>query len=520
MTTSSSPPLGNRSLGFRSRSPEAPPRGTAASRRTTSLRLGRSRSLAWWAALACLLPGAWSTAAAADRPNFLILLADDCTYRDLPVYGGQNARTPNLDRLAREGLVFNRAYLGEAMCQPCRAELYTGQYPMRNGCAWNHSASRPDARSLPHHLGPLGYRVGLAGKVHVAPATAFPFEAVAGFDDNCVRKPTRPHDLGATREFITRDPTRPFALVVALVEPHVPWVMGDPAQYPPDSLKLPPNLADTPRTRLDFSHYLAEITYMDGQIGELLEVLEQSGQAANTLVLFSSEQGAQFPGCKWTNWDTGLHTALIARWPGRVAAGRRTDALVQYADVLPTLLAAAGAPVTPGVVDGSSFLPVLTGATDLHRRYVYGVHNNIPEGPAYPIRTISDGVFRYIRNLTPDEIYIEKHLMGIQGNGALNNPYWGSWVSDASTSEHTYQLVKRYLTRPPEEFYRTAEDPYELNNRAGDPAEAPTIERLRNELDRWLAAQGDPGRPQDTLRAVQAARRGRHLYGPPPPASP
>ena len=112
-----------------------------------------------------LLPTAKSATQA--QPNVLIIMADDCTHNDLPIYGGQNAATPNIDRLASEALVFNRAYLASAMCQPCRAELYTGLYPMRNGCAWNHSASRPDVTSMPHHLKPLGYRVGLAGKVHV-----------------------------------------------------------------------------------------------------------------------------------------------------------------------------------------------------------------------------------------------------------------------------------------------------------------------------------------------------------------
>src|SRR5690348_9322845 len=84
------------------------------------------------------------------RPNFLVILADDCTYNDLPVYGGKNAHTPNLDRLAEQGLTFNRAYVSMSICQPCRSELYTGLFPMRNGCAWNHSASHPDVRSLPH----------------------------------------------------------------------------------------------------------------------------------------------------------------------------------------------------------------------------------------------------------------------------------------------------------------------------------------------------------------------------------
>ena len=114
----------------------------------------------------------------AEKPNIVIILADDCTHSDLPMYGGQNARTPNLEQLAAEGLVFNRAYLAEAMCQPCRAELYSGLYPMRNGCAWNHSASLPETLSMPHYLGALGYRVGLAGKVHVLPKQAFPFERV------------------------------------------------------------------------------------------------------------------------------------------------------------------------------------------------------------------------------------------------------------------------------------------------------------------------------------------------------
>lgn len=450
---------------------------------------------------------------AAEPPNVLIIMADDCTYNDLGVYGGQNAVTPNIDRLASEGLVFNRAYLSSAMCQPCRAELFTGQYPLRNGCAWNHSASRPDATSMPQQLGAHGYRVGLAGKVHVKPATVFPFEAVRGFDPNCVREPTRPHDLREVANFLESD--QPFCLVVALVEPHVPWVMGDATQYPPDEIELPPNLADTPRTRADFGRYLAEITYMDGQVGELLAALDASGKADNTLVLFTSEQGSQFPGCKWTNWDTGLHTALIARWPQRIAPGTRTDALVQYADVLPTLLEAAAAPLPRSVHDGTSFLAVLEGKTSTHRKFVFGMHNNVPEGPAYPIRTVSDGSYRYIRNLAPNSLYIEKHLMGIQGNGRLNNPYWATWIGESWDNQRTYNLVQRYMRRPAEELYHTAVDRYELNNLIAQDRSATHRLRLSRALDGWLTAQGDPGAPQDTQQAIQAARRGQHLYFPP-----
>ena len=466
--------------------------------------------------LASLLIGSITQSTfSAEEPNILIIMADDCTYNDLPLYGGQNAITPNIDRLASQGLTFNSAYLTTAMCQPCRAELYTGQFPMRNGCAWNHSASRPMTRSMPHHLQALGYRVGLAGKVHVKPDRAFPFESVGGFDPNCVRTPTRTHDVSAIREFMNRDASQPFSLVVALVEPHVPWVMGDAAQYPPDKITLPPNIADTPRTRQDFGRYLAEITYMDGQVGEILSVVEDSGLASETLVFFTSEQGSQFPGNKWTNWDTGLHTALIARWPGRISAGKRTAAMVQYADVLPTLIDTANGNASSERFDGTSFLPVLLGNKTTHRQYVFGAHNNIPEGPSYPIRTIFDGEYRYIRNLKPDEIYIEKHLMGVNGKGRLNNPYWATWVWDAWANPHTYNLVKRYTHRPPEQLFHTSQDRYEMNNRAAEQSVAHIKGRLSKKLEQWLAAQGDPGAPQDTHEAIHAAREGEHLFFPP-----
>jgi len=163
--------------------------------------------------------------------------------------------------------------------------------------------------------------------------------------------------------------------------------MGDSSQYPPKKLKLPPTLADTPVTREHFSNYPAEITYMDAQIGEILETLEATGKKENTLVLFTSEQGSQFPGCKWTNWNTGLHTALVAEWPGTVPAGNRTDALVQYADVAPTLIALAGGEIESHI-GGTSFSEVLLSNTDKHRDFAYGIHNNLPEGPrlSYPLR--------------------------------------------------------------------------------------------------------------------------------------
>lgn len=231
-------------------------------------------------------------------------------------------------------------------------------------------------------------------------------------------------------------------------------------------------------------------------------------------MLFTSEQGSQFPGCKWTNWDTGVHTALIARWPGTISAGQRTNAIVQYADVLPTLLELAGGTLNNGSFDGISFASVLHGRTHTHRQLAYGIHNNLPEGPAYPIRTVTNGRYRYIRNLVPENMYIEKHLMGWTGDGLLNNPYWQTWVRDSWQDDHTYQLVQRYQKRPAEQLYDTANDPYELNNLAESPEHIWIREQLSNALDDWMRSQGDPGAPEDTKAALEAARRGEHLYYP------
>jgi uncharacterized sulfatase len=146
---------------------------------------------------------------------------------------------------------------------------------------------------------------------------------------------------------------------------------------------------------------------------------------------------------------------------------------------------------------------------------VYGTHNNVPEGPPYPVRTISDGTYRYVRNLRPENLYIEKHLMGIQGDGSLNNKYWQTWIWDSWNTPRTYELVQRYMQRPPEALYRTASDPYEMDNLAGTEGTEAILKSLSDELNRWLVSQGDPGADQDTHETHRAAKRGNHRYRPP-----
>ena len=431
-----------------------------------------------------------------QAPNFLFILADDVTYSNLGCYGEKNVKTPNIDRLAGEGMRFTRAYCAMSMCAPFRAELYTGLYPVRNGVAWNHSSAKPGTKSICHYLGDLNYRVGLTGKKHASPASVFPFENVKGF-------PVGP----GVRGFMTQDATQPFCLFVCSHNAHPPWRSGDVSKLDPDTITLPPVIHDNPPSRKTYAGYLAEVVALDKEVGQVLELLKETGQADNTLVMFSSEQGWDFGFGKWTNWDIGVRSALIARWPGQVKPNAKSDALVQIADIVPTFIEAAGGDAASCKLDGVSFLSVLTGRSKKHRDYVYGLHNNVPEGNPYPIRSIRDGEFHYLWNLKHEQSYHEKHLM-TEASAKRYDLQWWQAMNDAAEKGDAAakKLRDKYHHRPGEELYRVDEDPYEMNNLADDPKCAKAKKRLRAELERWMTEQGDPGAAMDDP-AVYAANR-------------
>ncbi|MBN1457294.1 MAG: sulfatase [Sedimentisphaerales bacterium] len=448
------------------------------------------------AAIAGCITGSVFASKSRKKPNILIILADDATYNDLPLYGGTNVTMPRLKQFASEGKTFNRAYVSMSMCQPCRTELYTGLYPMRTQTCWNHCSTLPETKSVCHYLSDLGYRVGLTGKLHVTPRRCFPFDKVEGFETNCVA-PTADYDCSGIQRYMETDKIQPFCLVVGLVVPHVLWTVGDSSHFNLKELKLPPNFVDTPETRRDFAAYLAEIEVLDKKIGDILDTLKKSGCAEDTIVIFSSEQGSQFPGCKWTNYECGVHTGFVVRWPGYVKPSTRTDAMIQYADVLPTLIEAASGTVKPNQHDGTSFLDVLLDKKDTHRQYVYAMHNNLPEGSPYPIRSVRDERYRYIRNLLLEKLHIQKYIMG-----KSHTHYWQSWMLAAGENENAYKLVSRYMKRPAEELYDSRQDPYELNNLADNEQYADVKKRLSEELDRWMKEQKDPGPALDTLEKL------------------
>ncbi len=417
---------------------------------------------------------------ASRQPNIFIIIADDQTWRDSGCYGNKDVRTPNIDRLASEGVRFTRAFTATAMCAPMRQQMYTGIFPVRNGAYPNHSQIKPGIKTLPSYFRELGYRVGLAGKRHFGPLKSYPFEWVG---------PQNKLDFDAIREFVGRDARQPYCLVVCSHEPHGPWNQGDASHYDPEKLTLPPYLVDTPETRSALSRYYAEVEYFDREVGRCLDIVDASGWKEKTLFLYCSEQGAPFPAGKWTCYDVGLREGFIIRWPERVRAGSVATAMVQGVDALPTLIEAAGGTPPPGL-DGRSYLAVLEGRTDEHDSEVYGVHTTrgiIDGAECYPVRSVRTQTDKLILNLN-HEIEFRNVLITRD-----QEHYWRSWVQKAKSDATAARLVERYLRRPAVEFYDIVADPFEMNNLAGQPEYQERIDALRGKLERWMQQQGDRG---------------------------
>ncbi|MGB0582543.1 MAG: sulfatase family protein [Limisphaerales bacterium] len=424
---------------------------------------------------------------AAERPNVLLFMADDLSWHDHGCYGNKDVRTPNIDGLAGEGMRFEHCYNSAPMCAPTRMSLYSGIHPVRNGAHPNHSHVFPHIVTWPHYFRTLGYRTAILGKRHEMPLANFHYEILGG----------RHHDngdgidldLSKVRKFMTENKDLPWCLFVTSNQPHTPWNRGDASAYDPQELELPPYLVDTQETREGLANYYAEITYMDAQLGTCLKHLRETGQEQNTIVIYLSEQGSNFPHCKWTCYDSGLRSAGIVRWPKRIMPGVTSEAMIQYIDVVPTLLHAVTGEESKHDFDGKSFLDVLAGKSKLHRKHVFGIQTSkgIGGGPeAYGIRTIRDKRYRLIWNLNWE---------GEFQNGVTRRfPAYASWKRKADTGDDfALEQWQRYRKRPQLEFYDLQTDPYELENLAKSTAQQPRIQRMHRLLGTWMKQQGDEG---------------------------
>ena len=433
-----------------------------------------------------------ATGTTPKKTNIVLVIADDCRFLDLGCYGSPDAITPNIDRLAAEGVRFTRFFQATAMSSATRHCLLTGLYPVRSGAYPNHTRLNDGVGTLPQYLKQAGYRVALEGKRHIAPIEAFPFEYLS----NEQQRTVYPELIEPFLADVARS-GEPFFLYVGSTEPHDPWNKGDQSLWNPDDLTLPCNLVDTPATRKQFRNYLAEINELDNQVGAVDALLHKYGLDENTIFIFTSEQGYSFPFGKWTCYDEGLHTGFVIRWPGTVKPGRVTDAMCEYVDVTPTLVDIAGGKIPEGL-DGRSFLPVIKGETDSFKNEVYGIQTSrgIFFGPEYyAIRSIRNERYAYIMNLTPEATF--KCMSTNPKKG-----WWMSWKEKAATDEFARRQVERYQKRPAEELYDIVNDPFQTRNLADDPQYAGEKARMRAKLLQWMESQGDKGQ-QTEMEALE-----------------
>lgn len=411
------------------------------------------------------------------KPNIVIVHWHD-TGRYLGAYGLEHARTPNVDHLAEDGVVFERSFATAPLCSPSRGSLFTGRYPHSNGLmglahlGWEYHANE---HTLPMLLSSHGYRSVLVGLQHESSdPTTLGYDEVIDLNADRQAAPAVA-ELAVDRLATLATHDDPFLMVVGMFEPHRPFPKH---RFPTSSdlaVDVPPYLARTDEALDDLRGFSAAVTYADAATGRILDQLAALGLDDSTIVIFTTDHGAPFPRAKSTLYDAGIETALIVRMPTGTARPKpRTRTLTSHVDVVPTLLELVGAPV-PGNVQGTSFAAELVDGVDgvgrPGREAVYAEKNWHDVRQYDPIRCVRTERYKYIVS------YEDRPAVPLPGDIARS----GSAIG-----------VDAAAPRPPVELYDLDADPHERDNLAGSEALAEVEKNLAERLATWQRETADP----------------------------
>lgn len=403
----------------------------------------------------------------AQRPNIIYLHSHD-SGRYLQPFG-HSVPTPNLQRLATEGVLFRRAFSAAPTCSPSRAALLTGQCPHRNGMLGlaHRGFSLTDySRHIVHTLRTGGYHSVLAGLQHVAvkPETI-------GYDQVLHPKSTAAADVTPEAvAFLNSRQAAPFFLDVGFFETHREYPKPTPSDDPRYTLPPAP-IPDTPQTRLDMAGFHSSARNLDKAVGEILDALDRNGLAGNTLIVSTTDHGVAFPLMKCNLEDNGWGVSLIMRGPGGFTGGKVSDALISHIDIFPTLCDLAGVP-HPAWLEGKSLLPVIRGeAREINEEVFAEVNYHASYEPKRAVRTQR---WKYIRR------YGDKHTPVL--------PNCDDGLSKSLWIEHGW----KNLILPEESLYDLIFDPNEQHNLAADASFLPVLKEMRERLDRWMHRTSDP----------------------------
>ena len=414
-----------------------------------------------------------------QRPNIVVFISDDHSQLDSQAYGSTEVRTPNMAKLAAEGLRFTHAFVASPSCGPSRTAMLTGLWPARNGAEPNHKPKNPGIASLPPVLRALGYETAAIGKVaHNGHAKEHGFDYIEG-----------PHpgfeDTAAVAKFLAaRDAAKPLCLFVGTRHPHTVW--STELAYDPADVKIPPTHFDDPTARAERARYLTDVTKADTLLGEVRALVREK-VPGDTLFVYTADHGAALPFAKWSLYDAGVRVPLIVAWPDHIKPGTTSDAMVCWPDLLPTFIELAGGQVPAGL-DGRSFADVLRGKATTHCDRVFGTHSGDGAFCIYPIRSLRTRDWKYIRNLHPEFQY---HTHMSRATGPHRPLFWDTWLDAAKTNPAAAAVVNRYIQHPAEELYDLNADPFELHNLVANPQQAERLAAMRTELSAWMKEQGD-----------------------------
>mgnify|MGYP006116258029 FL=1 len=439
---------------------------------------------------------------AAERPNILLIVSED-NGPELGCYGTPSVKTPVLDRLAGNGVRFHNAYVPQAGCSQSRAALLTGLYPHQNGqiglATWKFRMYREDTPNLIRSLKQAGYRTGILGKLHINPATAFPFDMHEISSANFSRKKLKDYAKKAGEFFAAGK--QPFFLSVNYPDAHRPLltqVKGLPAE-PLTASDVKP-LAyfglDTPELRADTANYYNCMSRLDSLIGDLLKTLEQSGKADNTLVIYLGDHGADLLRGKRTSYEGGTRIPLIVHWPGKTKPGHVSTQLVSTLDLMPTLLTVAhAAPVKN--LPGQSLVPLLEGKSPSWREYLFTEYHTHSGHNFYPQRTVRNHRYKLVRNLQAG-----KENPGYEFT--MKRFFSGLATSLEKAPKPIRESYRRMKTPHAFELYDLQQDPYEFQDLVSDPGHASILADLKQQLHDWRKKTQDPLLDKKNLERLAA----------------
>lgn len=449
--------------------------------------------------LAFTLPFLLTTLVLAQKPNFVVTIADDHGVYHSSVYGSPEFQTPNLQKLASSGMRFDNAYVASPACAPSRAALFTGRMPYSNGIVGNHELKlKYGVESLLPALLEQGYeivfhgKVGHSGRKHHGAYVPKDVKVLGGgglqqtmtLDQVEQFLSTRPDDAG------------PLALFLGWTDTHTAWPAKEAARIKPDDVVIPAKIFDTPEARVEMTRYVEGAEQIDRRIGETEQLIAKYLDPSNTLVMYTSDHGMPWPFAKWSLYETGIRTPLIVSWPSRIKAGSTTDALVSWIDVIPTLIDLAGGTASEKI-DGRSFANVLLGKASQHRDVIFATHKGDNEKNVYPIRSVRKGNWKYIRNLHPEFAYTTHtdvwamESPRIDGHWAHAGHHWQSYLDAAKTNADAAKFLRNYHSSPAEELYQIQQDPFEEHNLADMPQHARKLAELRAMVSKRMTEVGD-----------------------------